>query len=78
MEQLNIHDEPQQKDTQEKGREGFPPQEIMEIIAQGSANFILTLKMLFLDEETTQKPLKDIDTLDLDLAKIPIKALYKL
>jgi hypothetical protein len=34
--------------------------------------------MLFIDEETTQKPMKDIKTLDLALPKIPTKALYKL
>jgi hypothetical protein len=33
--------------------------------------------MLQLEEETTQKQLKDIDHLDLSLAKIPMKALYK-
>jgi hypothetical protein len=34
--------------------------------------------MLFIDEETTQKPAKDIETLDLVIPKIPTKALYKL
>jgi hypothetical protein len=34
--------------------------------------------MIFLDEETTQKPLKDINTLDLALSNILTKALYKL
>jgi hypothetical protein len=45
---------------------------------QGSTNFIITPEMLFIDEEATQKPLKEIETLDLALAKIPTKALYKL
>jgi hypothetical protein len=52
MEQLKIQVELQQKDTPEKAREGVPAQETVEIIAQGSANFILTPEMLFLDEET--------------------------
>jgi hypothetical protein len=34
--------------------------------------------MLFIDEETTQNPLKDIETLDLALPNILTKALYKL
>jgi hypothetical protein len=34
--------------------------------------------MLQVDEETTQKKLKDIDHLDLALPKVPMKALYKL
>jgi hypothetical protein len=34
--------------------------------------------MMFIDEETMKKPLKDIETLDVALAKIPTKALYKL
>ena len=34
--------------------------------------------MLFIDKETTQKPVKDIETLDLVMPKIPTMALYKL
>jgi hypothetical protein len=34
--------------------------------------------MMFIDEETTQKTLKDIEALDVELAKIPTKELYKL
>jgi hypothetical protein len=45
---------------------------------QGSTNLILTPEMTFLDEETLHKPLKDIETLDLALPKIPTKELYKL
>jgi hypothetical protein len=33
---------------------------------------------MFIDEETMHKPLKDIETLDVALANIPTKALYKL
>jgi hypothetical protein len=40
---------------------------------QGSINFIITPEMLFMDEETTQRPLKDIEMLDLVLPKIPTK-----
>jgi hypothetical protein len=61
-----------------KTREGMPAGETMQITVQGSANFIITPEMLFIDEEATQNPLKEIETLDLALAKIPMKALYKL
>jgi hypothetical protein len=44
---------------------------------QKSTDFFITPKMFFIDEEETQRPLKDIDTLDLALAKIPTKVLYK-
>jgi hypothetical protein len=59
-------------------REGTPVGETMQIMVQGSVNFIITPEMLFVDEETTQNPLKYIETLDLALPKIPTKALYKL
>jgi hypothetical protein len=50
----------------------------VQITVQGSINFIITPEMLFMDEETTQRPLKDIEMLDLVLPKIPTKVLYKL
>jgi response regulator RpfG family c-di-GMP phosphodiesterase len=58
--------------------EGVPVPETVQFVVQMSANFIITPKMMFLDEETTQKPLKDIETLDVTLAKIPTKVFYKL
>jgi hypothetical protein len=45
---------------------------------QGSVKFIITPEMFCIDEETTQKPLTDIDTLDLEFPNILTKALYKL
>jgi hypothetical protein len=59
-------------------RKGAHVGETIQIIVQGSANFIITLDMLFIDEKTTQKPMKDIETLDLAMPKIPTKARYKL
>jgi hypothetical protein len=53
-------------------------QETVQIIASGSENYPSTQDMLQMDEETTQKQLKDIDHLDLALPKVPTKALYKL
>jgi hypothetical protein len=61
-----------------KTREGMPIGEIKQIIVQGSKNFIITLDMLYIYEEVTQKPLKEIETLELGLPKIPTKELYKL
>jgi hypothetical protein len=50
----------------------------VEIIEKRSANFVITPEMMFIDDKTSQNPLKDIETLDLALPKIPTKALYKL
>jgi hypothetical protein len=44
----------------------------------GNEYFCITQEMLQVDEETMQNPLKDIDHLDLELPKVPTKALYKL
>jgi hypothetical protein len=44
----------------------------------GSTTFQISQSMLQVDEETTQKPLKDVEQLDLVLSKIPTKELYKL
>jgi ElaB/YqjD/DUF883 family membrane-anchored ribosome-binding protein len=55
-----------------------PVPETVQFAAQPNANFIITPEMMFIDKETMQKPLKDIETLDVALAKIPTKALYKL
>jgi hypothetical protein len=58
--------------------EGMPAGETIQIIVQGSKKFMITPNMLYIDEEVAQKPLKEIETLDLALPKIPTKALYKL
>jgi hypothetical protein len=44
----------------------------------GSDTFQINQGMLQVDKDTTHKPLKDIEQLDLVLSKIPTKALYKL
>jgi hypothetical protein len=59
-------------------REGVPVGETIEITIQGSDNFIITLDMVFIDEEMTQNLMKDIKILDLARPKIPTKVLYKL
>jgi hypothetical protein len=78
LEQLRIKVEQQQKEKPMPVREGAPVGETVQITMQGSDNFIITPDMLFIDEETMQKPMKDIEMLDLALPKIPTKALYKL
>ena len=50
----------------------------VQIIVQGSTNFMITSDMLYIDEEVTQKPLKEIDTLDFEFPNIVMKELYKL
>jgi hypothetical protein len=61
-----------------KAREGVHVEETVQIIMQGSTNFIITSEMMFIDEETTHKPLKDIETLEMALPKIATKVMYKL
>lgn len=78
LEQLRISAAQALKETPTQAKEGVPVLETVQFAAQPSANFIITPEMMFMDEETTQKPLKDIETLDVALAKIPRKALYKL
>jgi hypothetical protein len=58
--------------------EGMLATETMQIIVQGSANFMITPDILYIDKEATTNPLKEIETLDLAFSKIPTKALYKL
>jgi len=65
----------QQKNYKERT---FPEQETIQIIAMGSEHLCITQGMLQVNEDTTQKPLKDIDQLDLALPKVPTKALCKL
>jgi hypothetical protein len=55
-----------------------PMQETIQIIVSGSEKIFITQCMHQIDEEMTQKAVKDIDHLDLVLAKVPTKALYKL
>jgi hypothetical protein len=66
------------KETPMQAKEGVLVPETMQIVAQLSANFIITSEMMFIYEETTEKPLKHIETLDVELTKILTKVLYKL
>jgi hypothetical protein len=43
-----------------------------------SENFSITKDMLQMDEDMVQKQVKDIEKMELVLAKIPTKLLYKL
>jgi hypothetical protein len=78
LEQLRIRAMQVPKETSMQVKERVPMPETVKFVAQVSANFIIIPAMMFLDEETTHKPLKDIEALDVTLAKIPKKALYKL
>ena len=78
LEKLRIETVQEPKETPMQAKEGVPVLETMQFVAQTSTNFIIMPEMMFLDEETTHKPLKDIKTLDVALAKIPTKALYQL
>jgi hypothetical protein len=78
LENLRIGVAHAPKEVPTKAKEGVPVPETVQFVAQTSANFIITSEKIFLDEETMHKPLKEIETLDVALAKIPKKELYKL
>jgi hypothetical protein len=54
LEKLKIRAEKQQKDKPTQTRKGAHAEETVKMMAQGSVNFVITLEMLFFDEETTQ------------------------
>jgi hypothetical protein len=56
----------------------YEEKETVKTIIVGSTTFQIIQNMLQVDEDTMQKPLKDVEQLDLALSKIPTKALYKL
>jgi hypothetical protein len=59
-------------------KEGALVGDTIQITLQGSIHFNITPEMLFVVEETTERPLKDIEMLDSTFPKNPTKALYKL
>jgi hypothetical protein len=56
LEQLRIRAEQQQKEKPSQIKEGVPIGETMQITAQGRNNFIITLDMMFINEEETHRP----------------------
>jgi hypothetical protein len=58
--------------------EGMPTGETMQIIVQWSTNFVITPDMLYIEQEVTNKTLKETNILDLALPKISTKVLHKL
>jgi hypothetical protein len=78
LEKLKVKPGQQKQNTIELTKEGVPVGETVQVTTQGSVNFRITLDMLFMDEETVQRPLREIEMLDLVLPKIPTKVLYKL
>jgi hypothetical protein len=47
-------------------------------MVKGSDTFKVTQQMLRIDEETTHKSVRDIDQLEVVMAQIPTKELYRL
>jgi hypothetical protein len=52
-------------------------EEIVQITSSASENFSLTKDTMKMDEDMVQKQVKDIKQMELVLAKIPTKAIYK-
>jgi hypothetical protein len=50
--------------------------ETMKFVVQGSETFTITCKMIIFDQEMAQKPLEEVEQVDLVMAHIPTKALY--
>ena len=78
LEHLRIEVAHAPKEAPTKAKEGVPVPETVQFVAQTSANFIIVSEKIFLDEEIVHKTLKEIETLDVALAKIPKKELYKI
>jgi hypothetical protein len=74
--QCNNLQHNRQEDTTSTCAEGT--EETIQIVVKGSDTFKVTQQMLRIDEETTQNPVRDIDQLELVMAQIPTKALYRL
>jgi hypothetical protein len=66
------------KETPTQAKERLLVPKTIQFASQPNTNFIITSEMMFIDKETTKKPLKDIKTMDVALAKIPTKVLCKL
>ena len=52
-------------------------EEIVQITSSASENFSLTKDTMKMDEDMVQKQVKDIKQMELVLAKIPTKEIYK-
>jgi hypothetical protein len=72
--QINVA---QQKGTKEKEKI-HEEKDTLQTSTIVRNNFQINQGIIQVDKDTTQKPLKDIEQLDLVLSKIPTKALYKL
>jgi hypothetical protein len=53
-------------------------EDTVQIVVQGSDTFMVTQHMVRVDQETTEKPMGDIDHFELVMVHIPMKALYRL
>jgi hypothetical protein len=50
----------------------------IQLVVQGRDAFIVTQKMVRMDQETTQKPMGEIDQFEVVMVQIPTKELYRL
>jgi hypothetical protein len=78
--QLNTTHHPTMQQTKKEHGTSMQKEqeETVEIIVESSVIFTVTQYMLEMDEHTTQRPVKDVEHMELVLAKIPTKALYGL
>jgi hypothetical protein len=53
-------------------------EETVQFVVQGRETFMVTCQMIRLDQETMQKPLGEVEQLEMVMAQIPTKALYGL
>jgi hypothetical protein len=51
---------------------------MIRFIVQGRERFLVTCQMIRFNQETTQKPLEEVEQVEMVMAQIPTKALYGL
>jgi hypothetical protein len=51
-------------------------EETVQFVVQGRETFMVTCQMIRFDQETMQKPLEEVEQVEMVMAQIPTKALY--
>jgi hypothetical protein len=69
---MHQHEKTQQPPTHKEGDER------VYLVVQGMDTFIVTWKMVRMDQETTQKPMGEIDQFEVIMVQISTKELYRL
>jgi hypothetical protein len=72
-----------QATMQQQERTQRPPmqkegEETVQFIVQGRETFLVMRQMIIFDQETVQKPLEEVEQVEMIMAQIPTKALYGL